>query len=477
MPRMTITTNGLRMGAYHRVSDANGRDREADNVMTERDAFEQMEAWAKFRGNTIAKRYCDWDKTGSKMSRPGLDAMLADLDAGVIDGIVVAQVDRLSRADVGDALSVVRQIAGEDEERPRPLVLLDLGLDPTTEVGELALTMLLAFARMQWRRYKRTWNTAQSRAIKRGVWIGQAPFGYRHTVADHDRNGRPITGPLEPVPATADVVREAFRIGATDGLHAVMAYLKREAPERRWRTDEARKLLRCRAYLGELVGGEPGPHKPLTTPDLFAAAQTKPQSRRSNGDYPLSGLALCGGCGGEMKGGLQTLPTRPNGQPRQYRRMRCADCNRCSINADNFETYVREYIRPWLADDEFVLQFVGGDLRSAEAELEQAKAERKRFAKDTRARRLMGDEDWYAALEQYGTEVVDAQHRYDEIATRNAQVSVLPGPDQLDTDSGLIRAVNIIVDSIVVTPGRGTLTDRIAIDFADGDDDAGVLAA
>jgi DNA invertase Pin-like site-specific DNA recombinase len=44
--------------------------------------------------------------SGSKMSRPELDRMLDDLNAGRIDGIAVAQVDRLSRASVADALKV-----------------------------------------------------------------------------------------------------------------------------------------------------------------------------------------------------------------------------------------------------------------------------------------------------------------------------------------------------------------------------------
>ena len=52
-----------------------------------------------------------------------------------------------------------------------------------------------------------------------------------------------------------------------------------------------RRVLRNRAYLGEHHAGGAG-HDPITTPGLFAAAQTEPQARRSNGAYPLSGVAV-----------------------------------------------------------------------------------------------------------------------------------------------------------------------------------------
>lgn len=120
------------------------------------------------------------------------------------------------------------------------------------------------------------WESAQRRAVDRGVWIGPPPFGYRATVAGHDRNGMPISGPLEPAPVTGPIVREAFRVAAGEGLHAAMAYLKQAAPEKRWRTDETRRLLHNRAYLGEVRSGEltnPAAHKPLTTIARFAAVQ------------------------------------------------------------------------------------------------------------------------------------------------------------------------------------------------------------
>jgi hypothetical protein len=132
VPSVSVTgevSRSRRLCAHYRAhtlqyragpADAAGRELDAESTITHKEAFDQIDAWARTRtGVTIAERYLDWDQTGSKMDRPELDRMLADLEAGRIDGVVVAQVDRLSRAEVGDALATVAQIAG-------------VGDDPTT---------------------------------------------------------------------------------------------------------------------------------------------------------------------------------------------------------------------------------------------------------------------------------------------------------------------------------------------------------
>lgn len=458
-------------GAYHRVSQLNGRDPDAENYMTEDVAWEQIDGWAKMRGVEIADRYLDRDQTGSKMNRTGLDRMISDLRAGVIDGIAVAQVDRLSRADVGDALAVVKDIL---DIAPGQLALLDLGIDPATEFGEFGLTILLALSRMQWRRYKRTWATAQARAVKRGVWVGPAPFGYRFTVIGrHPKSGKPIHGPLEEDPTDGLIVREVFRIAAADGMHAAMAYLKQAVPDRRWRTDEARRLLSRRAYLGEITIGEGNrsAHPPLTTLARFEAAQTEPQQRRSNGDYPLSGIARCE-CGAPMVGALQSV------QGRRYRRMRCsapACRGGSSIAADKIETYVREVIGDMLSDKRIRDSFAPNGIEEARDALEVAESERKRFAADLDIRTLLGDDAWRDGARSRTRAVEEARDRYQLIAGQAARSELLPAAGQLDDPEQFQRALRAVVATgmtISVRSGRGAVEDRVTFHDADPESSA-----
>ena len=442
-----------RFGAYHRISRLNGRDLDADSTVTDKDAFERMDGWAASRGLPKPTRYLDADVSGSTMERPELDRLLADLKAGVIDGIVVAQVDRLSRADVGDALAVVKQVL---DIAPQGLVILDLGIDPSTEFGEFGLTILLGLGRMQWRRYKRQWTTAQDRATKRGVWIGPAPLGYTRT-AD---------GTLRLDRRTAPVVRDAFKIAAADGLHAAARHLEARAPSKRWRKSDVRRVLSNRAYLGEHHAGGAG-HDPITTPSLFAAAQTLPQARRSNGDYPLSGIAVCED-GQPMVGALQTV------RGTAYRRMRTGD-GTCSISADKLELHVRSRVAERLGNARFLklIEPVGKD--KAEAALASAEASLLAHidkVPPTSAGYGPGVVKWEAAIDAARAEL----HAVAETSARREQ---LPIADQLDDPEQLLRAVRAGVVSIVVRAGRGSVDDRVDVRFVgdDLDDRVGMLAA
>ena len=458
---MTPTAKqGARFGAYHRVSDANGRDIEDESTMTDKEAWAKIDGWAASSGVVIHDRYLDWDRTGSKLQRPELDRVIADLDAGVIDGVVVAKTDRFSRAKVSQALKLIGEI---QERHPNSLALLDLGVDPTTPTGELMLTLLLAIAHMQWRQFKETWMEAQKRAVARGLWIGPAPLGYTASIVGHTKKGKPLYGPLVP-DQNAPIMTKAFKIAATDGLHAAAAYLDQVVPDRRWRTSDARRLLSARAYLGEIVFGEGDgqlvnrkAHKPLTTLAIFEAAQTDPRARRSNGDYPLSHAVMCGACGKGMVGALQTV------RERKYRRYRCSAACRggASINADALETYVREAMEQALADRRFRDAFSPAGLDEAHAALTEAEDEVERYLADLDVRNRVGDERWRRGLDARLRAEEEVRERYQQIANQSAQAETLPQAEELDDPDQFARALRALLRfvSIIVDPGRGD--DRV----------------
>jgi DNA invertase Pin-like site-specific DNA recombinase len=441
---MTNTKNkNLRYGAYHRVSQANGRSLDDESTMTDKVAFERIDGWAKLHGIEITERYLDWDKTGSKLDRPELNRLLDDLRAGVIDGIAVAKTDRLSRAKTGDALKLVGEI---QEIKPGSLALLDLGVDPTTPTGEMMLTILLAFSRMQWRQYKEAWQDVQARALKRGVWLGPAPFGY-------ERNG---DGQLHPHPMWASVVTQAFDTAASGGMHAAMALLAEQAPERRWRTTEVRKLLRSRTYLGENRGNV-GSHEALVSPAVWQAAQTEPRGRRTNGDYPLSGVAFCGRCGSALIGGTNTV------KGRAYRRMRCSNdaCRGVAIQANNLERYVRSVLKPLLANDKFRRRFDIDGLEAAHVALEQARAAKAAVLAKVD---LLTDEELEAAIVPKRQAEQAAEEKVAALELQARRQQTLPAADALDQDDVLRRAIELsadIIGPLIVSPGRGTVEGRL----------------
>lgn len=336
------TKKGARFGAYHRVSQLSGRDPEAVDYITEVEAWEQIDGWAKMRRVQVAERYLDRDVSGSKMDRPELNRMLADLRAGRIDGIAVAKVDRLSRADVSEALRVVAEI---NEIAPGQLAILDLGIDPATDTGELLLGILLHLAHWQWKRYRAQWRSARARALGRGWHLGRLPYGYTREpkrneageIIISEKTGKPKgTGPLIPDPVEGPIVTEIYeRRAAGEPWAAIRDALQDRGIRTRtgqpWIAGTLATLIRSQTYLGIASGGhggdEPvkGAHPALIDEATWHAAQ----SRRSiRADQRTSrtltrGLVRCASCRYAMQ-----IQHMPNGDF-AYRCSRQYDANDC----------------------------------------------------------------------------------------------------------------------------------------------------
>ncbi|GAA3743897.1 recombinase family protein [Leifsonia bigeumensis] len=87
-------------------------------------------------------RYIDHGVSGSKMSRPGLDAMLADVQPG--DTIVVFKLDRIGRS-----TAHVAQLISELTEKGIFIESISDGLNSSTPTGRAMLQMLAIFAEME----------------------------------------------------------------------------------------------------------------------------------------------------------------------------------------------------------------------------------------------------------------------------------------------------------------------------------------
>lgn len=131
---------------------------------------------------------------GSMMNRPVLREALEMLRNGEAAALYVAKVDRLARSTI-DAL-VIAELAQKQGWR---LVALDLGLDTSTPVGKLVLSVLAAAAEMERQRISerhRDWH-AEKRA--RGIVWGKdegptalLPSEVRQRIAAEHQEGRSL---------------------------------------------------------------------------------------------------------------------------------------------------------------------------------------------------------------------------------------------------------------------------------------------
>src|SRR5713101_8030651 len=89
----------LRCAIYTRKSTEDGLNQPFNALEAQREAAEAYIFSQRHVGWTvIAEHYDDGGYTGGNLDRPGLQRLLADMEAGQIDCLVIYKVDRLSRS-------------------------------------------------------------------------------------------------------------------------------------------------------------------------------------------------------------------------------------------------------------------------------------------------------------------------------------------------------------------------------------------
>src|SRR6516164_2658282 len=89
----------VRCAVYSRKSTEEGLDQEFNSLDAQREAGENYIASQRHEGWTcLPERYDDGGFTGGNMDRPALQRLLADIEAGQVDAIIVYKLDRFSRS-------------------------------------------------------------------------------------------------------------------------------------------------------------------------------------------------------------------------------------------------------------------------------------------------------------------------------------------------------------------------------------------
>lgn len=162
-----VNANVKTVLGYCRVSTAEQGDSGA-GIEAQRRA---IEAEARRRGWVLLDVVEDV-ASGKSLRRPGIRSALDRLAAGEADGLICANLDRLTR-DVGDFAHVIKLSAKQDWA----LRLLDLDIDTSTSTGKLNANIVATFA--QFERDRIGDRTRAGLAVRRseGVRFGRPPLG------------------------------------------------------------------------------------------------------------------------------------------------------------------------------------------------------------------------------------------------------------------------------------------------------------
>ena len=200
------------------------------------------------------------------MERPGLKRLIADIETGRIDVVVVYKVDRLTRA-----LSDFAKLVDVFDQRHVSFVSVTQQFNTTTSMGRLTLNVLLSFAQFEREVIGERIRDKIAASKRRGLWMGGlAPLGY------DVRDRALVINPAEA--ATVETIfRRYLALRSVHRLHDGLAEAgvvskQRVRPDGSGYGGQAMSrgalyaILQNRLYRGEIVHkGEvyPGEHKPL----------------------------------------------------------------------------------------------------------------------------------------------------------------------------------------------------------------------
>jgi DNA invertase Pin-like site-specific DNA recombinase len=409
---------------------------------------------AQERGWHVAKVYADNDVSASTAkARPAYTSMLTDLEAGVIDAVVVWDLDRLTRRpieiehfiDVADRKGIALASVGGD-------------VDLSTDNGRMFVRIKGAVARAEVERKSTRQKAANDQRAEAGKpFPGRRAFGY-------SRDGMT----LNESEAT-EYQRIVAELLSGESLRAIVRGLKGRGVTTTagnvWRPTELRRLLQnprhagLRVHRGVVVG--PGQWPALIDEDTHHAvtAILSDPSRRKAGRprrYLLTGLATCGVCGGGIYG-----VTEPRG-PLYY----CETRRHVARRAEPIDELVQDIVVGRLALPDAAEAFARADNRDRAKDLRDEERQLRRRLDGLAEAYAAGDIDLSAL--RSGTKRVNS--RMEIVVTELTAIAATPDLAPLVTadDVGAVwdafdvdrrRAViEVLMDISIQPAGRGART-------------------
>ena len=214
-----------RCAVYTRKSSEEGLEQEFNSLDAQREACEAFIASQKHEGWIgLPDRYDDGGISGGTLERPALQRLIREIEAGMIDVVVVYKIDRLSRA-----LTDFAKLVDVFERHDVTFVAVTQQFNTTTSMGRLTLNILLSFAQFEREVIGERIRDKFAASRKKGMWMGGVvPLGYKI----RDRK-------LVIVKKEADLVRRIFDRFAKTGLGAHRC----ARAECRQRDDQAQQAL------------------------------------------------------------------------------------------------------------------------------------------------------------------------------------------------------------------------------------------
>ncbi|PWS34385.1 resolvase [Falsiroseomonas bella] len=274
---MPASVKKLRCAVYTRKSTDEGLDKEFNSLEAQREACESYIASQRAEGWVLVRdRYDDGGFSGGTLDRPALKRLLADIEQGLIDVVVLYKIDRLSRS-----LMDFAKLVETFEAHGVTFTSVTQSFSTTTSMGRLTLNILLSFAQYEREIIGERIRDKVAASKARGMWMGgKVPLGYdvadRRLVVNEAEAAR-VRRVFELFVETGSGVETVRRLQA-EGITAKSG--------RPLDKGDVYKILNLRTYIGEVThkgNVYRGEHEAVVLRDLWdrthTILQVSPRSR------------------------------------------------------------------------------------------------------------------------------------------------------------------------------------------------------
>ena len=348
-----------RCAIYTRKSTEKNLEIEFNSLDAQKEAAENFIASQKMNGwQLLPDKYDDGGYSGGNIERPALKRLLADIEAGKIDIVVIYKLDRLSRS-LLDFMKLVEML----EQHNVSFVSVTQDINTSTSAGRMMLNILMTFSEYERLVIAERILDSVAGAKKRGKFCGGT------LVLGYDLE--PKTKRLIINEKEAELVRHIFkRYGELGSAKELAKELNSQGHHpKTWITRKGKihhcgefgtahiyRMLSNPIYIGLVVHKDktfPGEHKAIIdehtwemTHALLEANTRALRRSKSATTYPLRGLIRCGYCGG----GMTTVYTKKGN--RRYIYLQCvkdskraeSSCPLRQVSGENFEKAVLQQL-------------------------------------------------------------------------------------------------------------------------------------
>jgi site-specific DNA recombinase len=178
----------LRVVGYPRVST----EEQATKGVSLDFQRDKIEGYCRLYDLELIRMVEDAGVSARSLDRPGLRQVLAMLDDGQADGVVILKLDRLTRR-LADWLYLIEHYF-LDSKRPKRLFSVQDSIDTRTAAGRLVLNVLMSVAQWEVETISERTIGGMQQAIALGQHCGKPRYGWKVDPGGRlNRKGRPVS--------------------------------------------------------------------------------------------------------------------------------------------------------------------------------------------------------------------------------------------------------------------------------------------